>query len=154
MEKAFVNLPDAHQIGVVDLSAMRLSDAWKVPSSSANFPLAVNANGDLVASVFRNPARLALISVSSGKIAEQLDTCGDADDVFFDGRRSRIYVSCGAGALDVFQQQATGTVRIAEIKTSVGARTSLFVPELDRLFVAVRAGASGTDAKILVFKPQ
>jgi len=62
-------------------------------------------------------------------------------------------VSCGAGALDVFQQQATGTIRLAQIKTGAGARTSLFVAELDRLFVAVRAGASGGDAKILVFRP-
>jgi DNA-binding beta-propeller fold protein YncE len=150
---AFVNLPDANEIGVVDLSAKRLKDAWKVPSLSANFPIAVSANGDLVASVFRNPARLVLISLPTGKVAEQLDTCGDADDVFFDGKRSRIYVSCGAGALDVFQQQATATTRIQQIKTGAGARTSLFVPELDRLFVAVRADGSGGDAKILVFRP-
>ena len=116
-------------------------------------PLAVSAKGDLIASVFRNPARLVLINVSSGKVAEQLDTCGDADDVFFDEKRSRIYVSCGAGVLDVFQQQATGTIRLAQIKAGAGARTSLFVPELDRLFVAVRAGVSGGDAKILVFRP-
>ena len=149
---AFVNLPDAKEIAVVDLSANRLKDAWNVPSLTANFPLAVSANGDLVASVFRNPARLVLLNASSGNIAEQLDTCGDADDVFFDGKRSRIYVSCGAGVLDVFQQQATGTRRLAQITTGAGARTSLFVPELDRLFVAVRADASG-DAKVLVFKP-
>ena len=150
---AFVNLPDAKQIAVVDVSANRQSESWKVPGLNANFPLAVSAKGDLIASVFRNPARLVLINVSSGKVAEQLDTCGDADDAFFDEKRSRIYVSCGAGVLDVFQQQATGTIRLAQIKAGAGARTSLFVPELDRLFVAVRAGVSGGDAKILVFRP-
>jgi hypothetical protein len=39
-------------------------------------------------------------------------------------------------------------------KTDGGARTSLFVPELDRLFVAVRAGLLGSRAAILVLRPQ
>ena len=34
-------------------------------------------------------------------IAEQ-DTCGDSDDVFFDAKRKRVYVGCGAGFIDVF----------------------------------------------------
>jgi hypothetical protein len=29
---------------------------------------------------------------------------GDADDVFFDDKRHRIYVSCGDGVIDVLQQ--------------------------------------------------
>jgi hypothetical protein len=42
------------------------------------------------------------------------------------------------------------------IKTASGARTSLFVPKPDRLFVAARAGffGLGSDAAILVFRPE
>ena len=85
-----------------------------------------------------------------------IETCGDADDVFFDNARQRIYVSCGAGSVDVFQQGATGYRLLGRVKSSSGARTSLFVPELDRLFVAARAGyfGLGSDAAILVFRPQ
>jgi hypothetical protein len=43
---------------------------------------------------------------------------------------------------------------LARVKTSSGARTSLFVPELDRLFVAARAGVSGSHAAILVLRPE
>jgi hypothetical protein len=151
--RAFVNLPDAKRIAVADLAANRQTDSWKVANLNGNFPMAIDEAGRLLASVFRNPARLVLIDASAGKVAEQLETCGDADDVFFDSKRSRIYVSCGAGKLDVFERQATGTSRIAQIDTGSGARTSLFVAELDRLFVAVRAGPLGGEAKILVFKP-
>jgi len=42
---------------------------------------------------------------------------------------------------------------LARIPTQSGARTSLFVPELDRLFVAARAGLLGSNAGILVFRP-
>lgn len=37
--------------------------------------------------------------------------------------------------------------------TESGARTSLFVPELDPLFLAVRAGLLGFGASIQIFRP-
>jgi hypothetical protein len=81
-----------------------------------------------------------------------LSLCGDADDVFFDDRRQRIYVSCGAGEVAVFERSAAGWEQIAPVRTAGGARTALFVPELDRLFVAKRAGLLGSEAAILVYQ--
>ena len=60
----------------------------------------------LVAVVYRSPARLVLLDSASGRVKETLDSCGDADDVFFDTKRQRIYVSCGSGSVDVFQETA------------------------------------------------
>jgi hypothetical protein len=84
-----------------------------------------------------------------------MPTCSDADDVFFDSLRYRIYISCGEGEVDVVQKDATGYRPTGRVKTASGARTSLFVPELDRLFVAARAGflGLGTDAAVLVLRP-
>lgn len=151
--RAFVNVPDARQIAVVDLAAGRQTAAWAVPELRSNFPMAVDVTGRLLVTVFRHPARLLLIDTATGMASAQLETCGDADDVFLDAKRSRIYLSCGAGAVDVFERKGTGLSRIARVDTGSGARTSLFVPEVDRLFVAVRAGLLGGDAKILVFRP-
>ena len=78
--------------------------------------------------------------------------CGDSDDLFLDEKRRLIYVSCGDGYLDVFRNDAK-LARVAHIATSSGARTSLFVPELDRLFVAVRAGLLGSKAEIRIYRP-
>jgi hypothetical protein len=83
----------------------------------------------------------------------QAESCSDADDVFFDAARHLLYVSCGAGAVDVFRLAPT-LERVARVETRSGARTSLFVPELDRLFVAARAGLLGGAASILVLRPQ
>ena len=103
--------------------------------------------------VYRSPARLVLLDSASGMVRANQETCGDADDVFFDARRQRIYVSCGSGSVDVFQGDG-GVYRLAaRIATRSGARTSLFVPELDRLFVAQRAGLLGSKAALLVFRP-
>ncbi len=78
--------------------------------------------------------------------------CGDADDLFVDSKRARIYVSCGEGFLDIFDAHATEYRRIARLPTVRGARTSYFVPSLDRLFLAVR-GASLEPAAVWVYKP-
>ena len=151
--RAFANVPDAQQVAVVDLKAGKQVAAWKTPGLAANFPMALDSTGRRLAIVFRSPAKLALLDPATGAVTESLDTCGDADDVFFDGKRNRIYVSCGDGAIDVVQGSPEGFELSGRVPTASGARTSLFVPELDRFFVAVRAGSNGSGAAILVFRP-
>ena len=78
--------------------------------------------------------------------------CGDIDDLFVDAKRARVYLSCGAGFVDVFEIAGTTYNHMARVPTSAGARTSLFVPELDQLYLAVRA--SGREpASVWVFRP-
>jgi DNA-binding beta-propeller fold protein YncE len=152
--RAYVNVPDAGETAVVDLASMKQTGAWRLPELRANFPIAVDAVGATVATVFRRPPRLVLIDTRTGAPIARLDTCGDADDVFFDPKRRRIYVSCGAGFVDVFEAGASGAyARRSRVETAAGARTSLFVPEFDRLFVAARAGLLRSEAAILVLRP-
>jgi DNA-binding beta-propeller fold protein YncE len=151
--RAFVNVPDAGQVAVVDLAAGKQVASWRVPGLKANFPMALDAAGGVLATVFRTPSRLALLDTKTGAVTANLQVCGDADGVFFDAKRRRIYVSCGEGLVDVLQGDAAGYQPLAHVPTHSGARTSLFVPELDRLFVAARAGLLGSDAALLVFRP-
>jgi len=151
--RAFVNVPDAGQVAVVDLAAGKQVASWRVPGLKANFPMALDSAGSLLATVFRSPPRLVLLDTKIGAVTANLPTCGDADDVFFDAKRRRLYVSGGEGFVDVLQGDSTGYHPLAHIPTRSGARTSLFVPELDRLFVAARAGLLGSDAALLVFRP-
>jgi hypothetical protein len=152
--RAFVNVPGAREIAVLDLHAARQVAAWHTPGLRANFPMALEPGGHVLATVFRAPPMLVLLSADGGATLAQQRTCDDADDVFFDGARHRLYVSCGAGAVDVFGQDGASLHRIARIATAQGARTSLFVPQLDRLFVAAPAPlVGGAAASILVFRP-
>jgi len=151
--KIFVNVPDAREIAVVDHAGGKQVASWKAPDARSNFPMAVIGDGAEVASVFRSPSRLTIFRSASGGIAATLPTCGDADDVFFDAKRHRLYVSCGEGAVDVIGWDGKTATESARVTTASGARTSLFVPELDRLFVASRAGWMGGGASMLVFRP-
>ena len=149
--RAYVNLPNARGIAVVDLSSSKVIALWPVGGASANFPMALDSDSNHVLAVFRNPPKLGVFDERDGSIVRMVDACGDADDLFVDAKRHRIYVSCGAGVIDIFD--ARSYERLSRIPTVSGARTSLFVPELDRLFVAVRA-SGGSPAALWVLSPQ
>ena len=52
--------------------------------------------------------------------------------------RKRLYVTGGEGYVDTFQQNdADHLTRIARLASAAGARTSLYVPDQGRLYVAV-----------------
>ncbi len=151
--QVYVNVPGAHQVAVVDLKSRKQIAAWKTSGLKSNFPMALDDEGGSLAVVFRSPAKLVLMNATTGAVAQTLETCGDADDVFFDEKRDRIYLSCGDGGVDIVQRGSDGVRPIGRVATSSGARTSLFVPELDRLYVAARSSSAGSAAAILVLRP-
>ena len=150
--RIYVNVPDAHEIAVVDRATNRQTASWPEDKPLDNFPLALEESGQRLLAVFRSPAELVVFRTEDGRPVASLDTCQDSDDLFIDSKRSRIYVICGEGAIDVFSRQGDRYARLDRVLTVPGARTGLYVPELDRLFVAVRARA-GTPAAVWVYRP-
>lgn len=149
--RIFVNLPDAHAVAVVDEKSGNAVASWPM-DKGGNFAMALDRDRDRVLVAFRRPPELAVFSMANGKSLWKAETCGDVDDLFVDPKRARIYASCGAGFIDVFEAAGTSYRHLSRVPTSAGARTSFYAPELDRLLVAVRAGAAGP-AAIWVFKP-
>jgi DNA-binding beta-propeller fold protein YncE len=151
-DRAFVNLPEAGAVAALDLAHGRETARWRNPGPHFNFPLALDKGFQKVAVVYRLPARLVIFDAASGHVDQTLDTCGDADDVFFNREQNRLYVICGGGAVDVFDRLRTGYAPARRVQTRPGARTGLYSEALDRLFVAARAHG-GEGAAILVFRP-
>jgi hypothetical protein len=150
--RIFVNVPDAHQITVVDRSKGQRVESWGLADAQANFPMALDEANRRLVVVYREPTLLAVFDTDSGAPVARLPACGDTDDVFLDSQRHRLYLSCGEGFLDVIQQRDDIYENLARIPTSSGARTELFVPERDRLYLAVRANG-GEGAAVWVFRP-
>jgi DNA-binding beta-propeller fold protein YncE len=150
--RIFVNVPDARQITIVDRSTGRQVASWGLADAQGNFPMALDEADGRLLTVYREPALLAVFDTRSGTPVARLPACGDTDDVFFDAKRQRVYLSCGAGFLDVIQQHGDSYEELSRIPTIAGARTALFVPERDRLYLAVRASGS-EGAAVWVFRP-
>src|SRR5260221_782076 len=150
--RIYVNVPDAREIAVVDRGAAKQIARWRLPEAGANFPMALDAAAGRLLVVYRHPALLAVFDTGTGTTVTRLPICGDADDVFVDAKRGLVYVSCGEGVLAIVARQGDSYRELGRLPTVSGARTSLFVPELDRLFLAVRAGG-GEGAAIWVYRP-
>jgi len=146
----FVNVPQKREIAVVDRDTGKQTASWPL-KSGGNFPMALDDDSQHVMVAFRSPSLLGVFSARDGSAVANVESCGDADDVFVDTKRHRVYMSCGSGAVDVFDTEKAAYRRVARIPTAPGARTSLFVPELDRLFLAVRANG-GAPAAIWIYR--
>jgi DNA-binding beta-propeller fold protein YncE len=148
----FVNVPDAQDIEVVDRARGVKIASWRLPAAGANFPMALDEPDHRLIVGTRDPAALLVLDTRTGKELARVAACRDADDLFYDARRRQLYVSCGAGALEVLSLAAATPERTAEITTAPGARTSLFVPDADRLYVAL-PHRGGQPAEVLVYQP-
>ena len=136
--RIYVNVPSADHIAVVDRSKQTVITTWFMDQFRSNFPMALDEPHHRVLVGTRNPAKLVVFDTESGKQITALNISGDTDDVFLDPENKRVYVSAGDGYVDVFSQtDADHYQPIAKIGTAPGARTSFYVPELHRLFVAV-----------------
>jgi YVTN family beta-propeller protein len=137
--RIFVNLPNSKKIAVVDRGKSAALASWATADAASNFPMALDEADNRLFIVCRRPAVLLVLDTKSGAVVAKLPTVGDSDDLFYDAKRKRIYASGGEGEIFVYQQQDPDHYsKIAQIETVKGARTSLFVPESGRLFLAVR----------------
>ena len=148
--RIFVNLPDSRKIAVIDRNKKAVVAQWETGGALANFPMAFDEANHRLFSVCRHPASFVVLNTDSGAVVAKISTVGDSDDVFYDPTRKRIYASGGEGAIAVLQQQDPDHYQeIARIPTVKGARTSLFVPEVGRLFLAVRKqGSEGAAIRV------
>ena len=150
--RAFVNVPTAQHVAVVDRGSMKVTATWPVTSAGANYPMALDEANHRLFIGCRRPAKVLVFDMTTGRQSASFDTVGDTDDLFYDVARKRVYVTGGEGFIDVVQDQgANGFARVAHIPTAAGARTSLFVADQGRLYLAVPHRGS-QKAEIRVFE--
>jgi DNA-binding beta-propeller fold protein YncE len=150
--RIFVNAPGSRKVEVVDREKKAVIANWSIGLEISNFPMALDEKSKRLFVICRTPARLIAFDTDTGKTVARIPAVGDSDDLFYDAARRRLYATGGEGAIVVYEQKdADHYDQIGRVATAAGARTSLFVPEAGRLFVAVpHRGAQA--AEIRVFK--
>lgn len=153
--RIFVNVPTAGHVAIVDRHGRSVTGKWPLPGNQANFPMALDEAGRTLFVGCRRPAHVAVFDTGSGKLAATVPCVGDTDDLFYDAALQRLYVSGGEGFLSVIARDNRGSYRpLAKIPTATGARTSLFVPQLKRLYLAVpHRGAQHAEIRIYETQP-
>lgn len=141
--RIFVNLPNAKKVAVIDRRKAAVVASWGTGGAQANYPMALDEPNRRLFVACRQPARLLVLTTDTGALVTQLATAGDCDDLFYDAPHQRLYASGGEGVIAVVRQRDRDHYEeVARIPTTSGARTSLLVPDLGTLFLAVRQQGS------------
>ena len=137
-KKMYVNLTD--EVGVVDLPARKLTARWPVPDAHVQNAMALDEPHHRLFIATRNPPKLFVFDADTGKVINSYPCVGVNDDMTFDTKRKKIYIT-GDGATSVFEQRdADNYEHIVDVPTGFRAKTSLYVPELNRLYINVSGG--------------
>jgi hypothetical protein len=151
--RVFANLPGllSSQVVAGERKTMTVTTRWATQQCGGNYPMALDESTSRLFIGCRRPARLAMIDTRSGSFLASIDIVGDTDDLFYDEARRRLYVIGGEGFVDVFARDANHLERVGRVTTRSGARTGLWVPSQNRLYVAV-PDRGGESAEIRVFE--
>ncbi len=151
--KLYVNLRDPDEIGVVDLLTGQLVTRWPIPEAKSQNALVLNEPNHRLFSATHTPPKLFVFDIDTGKVIASLPCAVNSDDMSYDPVRKRIYIT-GDGEASVFEQHdADHYVHIAEVPTGYRARTSIFVPELNRLYLGVASRGKREAGKLAVPEP-
>lgn len=150
-KRIYVNVPEAHEIDVINLERSSVETKWKIKDASSNFPMALDKVNHRLFIGCRHPAKLLVVDTENGKTVASLNIDSDTDDLNYDSSSKQLLVSCGSGKVDIIKQIDQNKYKIISvINTRSGARTSLFIPELKQLIVAAPA-ITGKEAELLIY---
>ncbi len=150
----YITIPQTSEVAVIDAKTNKIIKTWHVTEAQRTVSLALDPARRRLFVGARNPARVIVYDTASLNKVADFPTVGLMDGMFFDAARKRLYVSGGEGFVDVFQQEdADSYAPLARIPTRPIARTSLFVPELNRYYVAFPR-KDNESAEIRVYEPQ
>jgi hypothetical protein len=153
-----VTLGGLPKVGVVDREKRLETATWPLTGVPGVVALALDEKHHRLFGATRNPSTLIVLDTESGRKIAQLEGVEGVDDLWYDEDRNRIYASGGrgstAGFVYVYQQMDPDRYGLtAKVPTRANAQTSIWVPQLNRLFVSASA-SDREDAAILVFEPQ
>lgn len=137
-QRLYVLVPEKAQVLVLDRKTRAQLAKWTIPGIQKNVAVDLDENYHRLFLGVRTPASVVVLDSNSGAVVASVPTVGTLDGLSYDPATRRIYTSGGEGFVDVTRQiDADHYERIARIPTGPGARTSMFVPEWRRLYVAV-----------------
>ena len=146
-KKLYANLSTPKEVGVVDLDSSKLIARWPIPDAETPNSMALDEPNHRLFIATRTPPKFFVFNTDTGKVVTALPCAGINDDMWFDVARKRIYVT-GSETTTVFaQRDADHYEHLAEVPTGFRAKTSLLVPSLNRLYIAV-SGKGKQNAKL------
>ncbi len=149
--RAFVNVSGKHYVAVVDKKTRKVITTWPVKEGENNALMGLDEANKRLFIVTRKPFKLVVLDTDTGASVASFDAPQRTNELIFDQANRRIYLA-GDDYVSVFRQHSADRYEeIARVASDKGAKTAIFVPELNRLYVAV-AGKGSTKAGVLQYE--
>lgn len=151
--RLYINCLNPATVAVIDLDKHEVAAKYPIKLADGCYPLALDAEGKRLFVGCRKKPMVVILDAKTGEEKAGVEIPRDIDDLFYDAKRNRLYAACGEGVLAVLEEK-DGALKVAEkIPTAKLARTCLFDPEGDRLYVVLPK--SGSDGPALrVYQPR
>jgi DNA-binding beta-propeller fold protein YncE len=145
--RMYVNLSGPKEVGVVDLSTPKVVARWPITGAETPNGMALDEMRHRLFIATRNPPKFFAFDTDTGRIVATVAISGFNDDLWFDFTRKRIYLSGSETTTVLEQMNANRYVHVADVPTGFRAKTSLYVPQMSRFYVAV-SGKGKPDAQL------
>jgi DNA-binding beta-propeller fold protein YncE len=148
-KKMYVNLSTPKEVGVVDLTSRELTARWPITGAETPNSMALDEANHRLFIATRTPPKFHVFDTDTGKIVTTVPISAFNDDMWFDVARKRIYLSGSETTTVLAQKDADHYEFVADVPTGFRAKTSLYVPQLNRFYAAV-SGKGKPDAQLAV----
>jgi DNA-binding beta-propeller fold protein YncE len=143
--RMFVPLGDTAKVQVIDRDKGATLASWDITGGPAPHTVAIDnihhrlfVGSRVKPGHIYKPGKMVVMDTDTGRVVAALDTQGGADEIQYDAASQRVYFTGTTGGVDVFRQlDADHYQPLGTLVTAADAKTSLLVPELHRLYVAV-----------------
>jgi hypothetical protein len=151
--RLFVNLTSENAIGVMDRNQHSITAKWAIPADTQqDLPLFLDARNHRLLLTTRKSPHLVVIDSDTGKVKASVPCIGMVDDIAHDAKLKRVYLS-GDQFVEVFKQDdADHYTSLGKTASGFRAKTALFVPEMNRYFLAVPRHGN-KQAEVRVYEP-
>jgi len=147
----YLNSEDTNEVVVFDPKSLAVKKRFPIGVAQTPTGLAYDAKTNRLFIGCRKEPTVLVMDTETGKEISTVSIPGGIDDLFLDAPRKKLYASCGEGFLVVLKQTDADKLEIVEkIPTVKDARTCLYVPETQRIYLAVprQAGKEGPEIRI------
>jgi DNA-binding beta-propeller fold protein YncE len=153
--RMFVNITGKDAVGVIDREKRTVIATWPIGQEGKhNVAMAFDEAAHRLFISINNPEKLIILNSDSGAIVASLPSGHMVDDMAYDAKSKRIYVT-GSDFIDVFQQKDPDHYElIGQIPSSFRAKTAILVPQMNRYYLAVpRHEDKSAEVRVFEVKP-
>jgi DNA-binding beta-propeller fold protein YncE len=131
--RLFVSMRDKNEIGVIHLDDGRV-EVWSPKGLHESVPLVFDAPSHLLLAGSRQPGKLDVLDARDGEVRATLPITETSDSVSFDAEHRILYAS-GDSGMSRYHVGKDGKVTFLSTDPALVGKTSIFVPQLHRLYV-------------------